>query len=239
MGDYTIKQVLQITNKFYANRFTYKERDVVKRITIKEVKQVERHDIPGQPRVYTKYVIESKSYPQYPPYYTRTDSRGRRRRYQRTISHEYDVIFEMDRLSLNTKEWVSRVGSGKKWRTNPPQSQIKSLYPRTRNNFKRKAQRRGSTKKEQKQIYNKLVERHKRSAQYLDIGDYNSREHGLNGDFIFRCDYAYYKHDHRFGRNYYGNVAASIRNPNAIVFFPKHALNVLEQLINNGVLKDD
>jgi hypothetical protein len=227
MGDYTIKQVLQITNKFYANRFTYKERDVVKRITIKEVKQVERHDIPGQPRVYTKYVIESKSWPQYPPYRPRSKTSRQRR-----IAHHYDVVFEIDRLSLNTKNWTSRVGSGKKWKETPPQSQIKTLYPRTKERFRRKA-------KGDRQEYKKLVERHKKQARYLDVGDYNSRVQGLNGDWIFRCDYAYYTHDHRFGRNYYGNVAASIRNPNAIVFFTKHQLNVIDQLMQKGILKDD
>lgn len=238
-GDFTIKEVLQITNKFYRNRYTYKRRDVVKRIKILQVKQIERHDIPGEPRVYTKYVIESKSWPQYPPYYTRTDSRGRRRQYQRSIAHYYDVIFEMDRMSLNTKNWTGRVGSGKQWKSDPPQSQIKSLYPKTRRLLRRKADRRGNTKKEQNQEYKKLVEKHKKSAQYLDVGDYNSQEHGLNGDFIFRCSYAWWKANHLFGRNYYGNVAASQTNPSAIVFFPKHALNVLEQLMQKGILKDD
>jgi len=232
MGDYTIKEVLQITDKYYPNRFTYKERDVVKRIVIKEVKEVQRHDIPGGPRVYTKYVIESKSWPQYYPYFTRTDSRGRRRRYQRSVAHYYDVIFETDRLSLNTKKWVGRVGSGKKWNARPPQSQIKSLYPETREKFRRRA--RGN-----QQEYKRLVERHKRSAPYLDVGDYNSRVNGIMGDFCFRQAWAYYTHGHLFGRQYYGNVPSSITNPNAIVFFDKHQLNVIDQLMRRGILKDD
>lgn len=238
MGKHTIKEVLKITNKLYANRFTYKDRDVVKRITIKEVKEVSRHDKPGQPRVYTKYVIESKSYPQYPPYLTRSDSRGRSRTYQRTISHEYDVVFEMDRLSINTKEWVSRVGSGKKWVTDPPGNQIKTITARRRRILKRKADRMGTTQAEKRRAYSQLVKDHRRRAKYLDVGDYNSRVNGLNGDWIFRCDYAYYKAGHRFGRNYYGNVPARQMNPKNTVFFTKHQLNVIDQLMNRGILKD-
>lgn len=239
MGSFTIKKIIDITHKHYRNRFDYKDRDVLKKITVKEVKEVERHDIPNKPRVYTKYVIESYSYPQYPPYYTGRDKRGRSTQYQRSIKHQYDVTFEMDKLSLNTKNWTSRVGSGKIWKTDPPQSQIKSLYPKTKRLLKRKANRLGNTQKEKNREYKKLVEKHKKSAQYLDVGDWNSRTQGLNGDWIFRCDYAYYAHGHRFGKNYYGNVSASIRNPNGIVFFTKHQLSVLENLMNRGILKDD
>lgn len=236
MGDFTLREVRLFTQRFYANRYTYKQRDVVKKINIKEVMEVQRHDIPGEPRERTKYVIESKSWPQYPPYYTRKDNRGRTRSYQRTVSHEYDVIFEMDQLSLSTKNWTSRVGSGRQWKTNPPQNQIKTLYPQTKRLLRRKANRRGNTQAEKNKEYKKLVEKHKKRAQYLDVGDYNSRKLGLNGDWIFRCDYAYYIHGHRFGRNYYGNNPAEETNPNNIVFFTKHQLNVIDQLMQRGIL---
>lgn len=239
MGDFTIKEVLEITNRFYKNRFKYMKKDVIKRITIKEVINVERHDKPGQPSSYKKYVIESTSYPQYSPYYTKTDRRGRQRSYQRSVKHEYDVVLELDRLSINTENWTSRVGSGRVWEEEPPQGNIKQLYKSTKRRFKRKADRLGKTKKEKNQEYKKIVEKHKKRAKYLDIGDYNSRVKKINGDWIFRCDYAYSVHGHRFGRNYYGNVPAKITNPNNIVFFTKHQLSVINQLMQKGILKDD
>ena len=238
MGTYTLKQLLQITAVHYGNRFEYAERDVVKHITVKKIRQISRHDEPDMPRERIKYEIVSKSYPQYPPYYTKKDKRGRARSYQRTIAHHYDVILEIDRLSLNTTNWKARVGSGKKWEKNPPQNQIKTLSPKTKDSFKRRADVEKTPEKIKKK-YKELVDRHKRFAKYLDIGDYNSQVLGLNGDWIFRCDYPYFYHGHRFGRNYYGNVPALKTNSNNIPFAPKHFINALEVLMNAGVIKDD
>ena len=219
-GSYSIKEVLNFTYQYAESRYEYKKRDVVKRIVIKEVREVSRHDIPGKPRIYTKYIIESKSFPQYAPYYTKKDSRGRSRKYQRTTSHHYDVTLEMDRLSLNTKIWKMRLGSGRIWDTHPPQSQIKKIYPENKKRWSRKRQ-----------------ESHKRRAKYLDIGDYNSQKLGINADFIFRQAYARYHHGHLFNRSYYGNVPSSL-NPSHILFFTKHELNLIEVLMNQAILTD-
>lgn len=232
MGDFSLRQVFRFTSEEFPTRFRNKNRDVIKRIVIKDVTEVERHDLPGEQRKFKKYIIESKSYPQYPPYFTGRDSRGREVQYQRRISHEYDVILEMDEMSLSTRNWRLRVGSGKKWRTQPPQNQIKTLYPSTRRRLRRKAERSDNPREE----YKRLVERHRQRAPYLDVGDYNSQVNGINGDWIFRCDYAYYKHNHRYGRNYYGNVPATETNPRDIVFLPKHAINVIEQLMQRGII---
>lgn len=232
MGDYTLQKVIEFTKEKYPNRFDYKNRDVIKSITIKDITQIERHDVPEGPRQYKKYEILSKSYPQYPPYYTGKDSRGRIISYQRSVMHQYDVIIEMDELSLSTKNWTLRVGSGKKWKKDPPQNKIKTLYARTKRRLKRKASRSDNPTAK----YRQLVKEHKRRAPYLDVGDYNSQVLGLNGDWIFRCDYPYYKHNHRFGRNYYGNVPARITNPSNIVFLPKHAINTIEQLMQRGII---
>ena len=231
MGTFTIPEVHNITYKHYKTRFTYYKRDVVKSIKIKEIKTIERHDRPGEPRVLTKYWIISKSYPQYPPYVKKGQSR------QRRIAHEYDVMLEMDELTLTTKNWRMRVGSGKKWMPNPPQSMIKTLYPRTKKTLKNKALRHTQTQREANTLYKQYVEKHKKRAKYLDTGDYNSRVLGLNGDFIFRCSFAYWKAGHLWGRNYYGNVPATVTNPLNIVFFTKHQLGVMKVLMNSGVLK--
>ena len=94
------------------NRYDYKTRDVIKRIIVKEVKQL-KGSVKEPPR--TKFVIISQSYPQYAPYYTPTDSRGRPRSYQRTYKHQYEVTIELDRLSINAP-FKGRVGSDRKWR---------------------------------------------------------------------------------------------------------------------------
>lgn len=219
---FTIKEVMQITKQYVPNRYEYMKRDVVKRVYIKQVKEVQRHDIPGKPRERIKYEIVSKSYPQYPPYYTGKDKRGRPIRYQRTISHHYDIILEMDRLSINTSNWRMRVGSGRKWEKKPPQSKVKTIYKENRKRWSKDRQT-----------------LHRKKAPYLDSGDYNSRTKGINGDWIFRCSFAYYAHDHLYGRNYYGNVPAKKMNPKNVVFFPKHALNMINQLMNKGILKND
>lgn len=233
-GTYSLKQILHFTQQgslpnpgsgrpiALSNRFEYRKRDVVKRIIVKEVREVNRHDIPGEPRVRIKYMIQSKSWPQYYPYYTKKDSRGRERRYQRTTSHSYDLTLELPCLSINTVLWKGRVGSGKKWNTKPPQQHIKTIYP---NNKRRWTSNR--------------IASHKRKAKYLDAGDYNSQALGLNGDFIFRCSFAWWMHGHLFGRNYYGNIPASITNPKNVVFAPKHFLNMVDFLLQKGLLIDE
>lgn len=95
---WTLKRLIQNTVYYKKNRFEYVKRDVVKRITIKKI-QVYNQKKPGEAR--TKYLIESKSWPQYPPYYIGFDKRGRRIKYQRTYYHEYDVTIQLNRLSIN------------------------------------------------------------------------------------------------------------------------------------------
>jgi len=224
MGDYTLKQVIGFTYMYFKSRFAYKERDVVKNITIKQVKQINIKD-PSRPQI--KYVIESKSYPQYGKYKPKTKGA----KTQKNIAHYYDVVLEMDEMSLSTTNWVLRVGSGKKWQKKPSQNLVKTLYPETKKRLKKLATVKKNT------TYKQLVEKHKKNAKYIDVGDYNSQVLGLNGDWIFRCDYPYYFHGHRFGRNYYGNIPTKETNPKMIVFLPKHALNIVEILMKKGILK--
>lgn len=114
---WTLKKILQNTyiQEYSRNRFEYKERDVIKRIKIKEVSVYDGKK-PGEAR--TKYVVESTSYPQYKPYYSPTDSRGRPRAFQRSIRHQYDVVIQLDRLSINVP-FKARVGADLKWDFNP------------------------------------------------------------------------------------------------------------------------
>lgn len=192
---WTLKKILQNTylQPGFRNRYDYKERDVIKRITIKEVKQ---YNI-SLNQVRTTFQIESSSYPQYYPYTTTKNLQNRRR--QRTYRHDYEVIIQLDRLSINVP-FKARVGTSRKWDFSAA----------------------GKTKKS-------------RTGRIIEGSNY---KRGLNGDFWFRCSWVWQKEGILFGRNY-ANGAPKIVNKNNIVFAPKHFINVVEQLMNREILRDD
>ena len=111
----TLRYLIQNTYVHMRNRFDYKERDVLSRVTVQKV-TVYNGLNPGEAR--TKYIIRSYSYPQYAPYYTKLDNRGRPRRKQRTYKHQYDVTIQMDSLSLDETGIKLRTGSDCKWNFN-------------------------------------------------------------------------------------------------------------------------
>lgn len=109
---WTIRKLIQNTYHHMGNRFEYSERDVLKSINIKKISVYEGKK-PGKSR--TKYIIQTSSYPQYAPYYTGTDVRGRQIKYQRTYKHHYDVTIQMDKLSIDDDRIRLRTGSDAKW----------------------------------------------------------------------------------------------------------------------------
>lgn len=123
-GKWNIQNIIQITSEAYKSRFDYMARDVIsssvhiKRITVYDGKD------PGVGSR-TRFDITSQSWPQYYPYYTKKDSRGRERTYQRTTKHQYTVTIQMDYLTL-TAPIKFRTGSDKKWEFNPNPALIKS-----------------------------------------------------------------------------------------------------------------
>ncbi|KKL48202.1 hypothetical protein LCGC14_2327860 [marine sediment metagenome] len=224
-GTFTMRQVLFFTQQYVKNRFDNYKRDVTKRIVIKRIQKY-KADRPGGPTIL--FQVESKSYPQYNPYFTRKDKRGRLRSYQRTTPHYYDCILQFDRLSIDTVHWRGRVGSGKVWIAHPSQQKIKQIYKETRADWK---------KRYSPERVREEIKKQKDRAKYLDIGDYNSQVNGINGDFIFRCSFAWWSHGHQYGRSYYGNVPSSL-NPKNVIFLPKHMINFITVLLQQGVLKE-
>ncbi len=109
---WTIKKLVQNTWTHMQNRFEYRERDVLKSIIVKEVNVYDGKN-PGEAR--TTFKIESRSYPQYYPYYTRLDKRNRPRSKQRSYRHEYEIILQMDSLSINDDRIKLRTGADAKW----------------------------------------------------------------------------------------------------------------------------
>jgi hypothetical protein len=59
---------------------------------------------------------------------------------------------------------------------------------------------------------------------------------GINADFFFRCSWLYKHEEILFGRDW-TNGPPVRTNPNAILFMPKHAIAVVEYLMNRGVLQ--
>lgn len=236
MGDYSLQKVLEFTQKFYKNRYDYRDRDVLKRVTIKERKEINLRD-PSRPQ--HRFQIETYSYPQYGNYIKMTGRSGRERQYQRTVRHQYDQVLTVKELSLSTTTWQYRIGSQKKWVKKPPQKKIKSLYKETKERFKRKAKRRAGNNATQREInkeYKKIVDRHKRNAKYLDQGDFNAQEMGIMADFIYRAAYAFKVHGHLYGRMAVDKPSSL--NKNNIPFFNKHALRLIKELMRRGILSE-
>jgi hypothetical protein len=110
-NNWSLKKLLQITQQYAPNRFDYRDRDVLRRIEIVKV-HVYDGKRPGEAR--TTYKVRSSSYPQYYPYKTKTDSRGRQHTYQRKYKHSYEVTLQLDRLSVNAPVKL-RTGASRKW----------------------------------------------------------------------------------------------------------------------------
>ena len=109
---WTLRKLIQNTMHHMGSRYTYKERDVLKRVTVQKVSVYDGKN-PGEAR--TKYILKTSSYPQYSPYFTRRDSRGRLRKTQRSFKHEYDVTIQLGSLSLDTDSIKLRTGADAKW----------------------------------------------------------------------------------------------------------------------------
>ena len=109
---WTIRKLIQNTYHHKRNRIDNMNRDVLKSITIKKV-SVYNGMKPGKDR--TKFIVNSSSYPQYKPYYTGKDARGRSITKQRTYKHFYDVTIQMDSLSIDDDRIRLRTGSDTVW----------------------------------------------------------------------------------------------------------------------------
>jgi len=225
-GTYTIKEVLRLTKKYFGNRYDNMKRDKIRGNVSITKRKVLNPDRIGEPII--KYVIQTQSTPQYKPYI----KKGRTR--QHRIRHHYDTVFEIDELSLNTKNWKMRVGSGKIWKDKVSQGLIRSISKETR-----------------KKWSDKKIKAHKNKRNlYENVGDWNSRVLGINADFLFRNAWVYREKGHLYGRIYGSKeiegrdipvikIPPSITNPQKIMFFNKHALAIIKFLMNAGILEDN
>lgn len=232
-GDYSLQEVINFTYQHFKTRFDYKDRDVLKRIYIYKTVELSP-DREGSPIVH--YEINSRSYPQYSPY-NKEHSGAKQRKYY----HDYDTFLTMDELSLSTKNWKMRVGSGKKVK-DAPKSKIKTIDKATKITWKKeqakllKNARTPAQKEKAKNYYSDKVKKHIASAPYLNQGDWAANVLGVNLDWIYRDAFAFFIHGHFFGKSEYALTRPSKLNPNAIPFLTKHSLRVLEKMLESGIL---
>ena len=177
----------------FKNRFEYRERDVLKKVVV--IKQTVLHpDRPNEPTL--TLVCKSFSYPNYSPYNNHVKNGGK----QRKTKHQYDQTLSIEtdsngQFSMESTNWKYRLGSQKKWQDNVPQNKVKTIYRKTLSKWKKdyekdveniKKKYTGEIKKkkliEAKKKYDKRKTDHRKSAPYLDKGDFNSRVNGINGD---------------------------------------------------------
>ena len=180
-----------------------------------------------------RLIIKSFSYPQYEPYISIKSKNAKK---QRTIKHEYDCFFAFSKnedgnYSFWTSKVIFRIGGFKKWQDNVPQNKVKTVFKETRNRLERKYKK--LPQKQKEEMIRREVEKIQKRGQYLDVGDYNSRVNGLNGDFYFRDSFIMQQYDCLYGRCWTEKKYNGID----FVFFPKHALACVNFLLKKGILK--
>lgn len=116
-NNWTLRRLINSTYQHQETRtrFDYKQRDLVRVIRIEKTDVYDGKQ-PGQAR--TKFTIRTQSTPQYSPYYTKRDSRGRPRKRQMKYRHQYQVVIQLDKLSIDVP-FKGRVGSQGKWDFGP------------------------------------------------------------------------------------------------------------------------
>lgn len=114
-AEWTLRRLLLNTfaHADVANRFDYKDRDVLRGIRI-EKRTV--HDGTSPSKSWVVYRVVSSSYPQYSPYLS---SRNRQMgTMQRRYRHSYEVVISLQRLSIDSPLKI-RTGANRKWDFSP------------------------------------------------------------------------------------------------------------------------
>lgn len=197
----------------------YAVRDNIEVVVVKQIKQLKvstKDKEIGKPS--KRFIISSKSNPQYMPYLkTISGLKNHKKMKQTRYEHFYDITLELeDSMTINSNFKI-RVGSLKKWNPDPPQEEIRTIYKRNLKDW---------TKEE--------IEKHKKKRRlYLDVGDWNSRKNGINGDFYFRLMPIYYANNMLIGRCWETKELEGIPMP----FFDKHTYNFVKRLIKSRIIK--
>lgn len=205
LNKWTIRKLLTNTYVHKRNRFENKERDVLKTVRVRKISE---YDLSTR-RKRTKYILETNSFPNYSPYYTKKDLRGRPRKYQRTYRHRYSVVIQLDRLSINVPVKL-RTGSDRAWDFSERGRSKKLANGRIR---------------EGSNVLNG------RNGDFFFRLEYLYAQEGIlygrnwtNGPPV------------KANKPLVRGASGSSRG---IIFLDKHALRAIEILMNQGILKDD
>lgn len=230
-GTFTLRDAIKMTHRFARTRFDNMNRDVIRRITIQQIRSYDpdRLDAPT-----LKYTIRTRSYPQYREYLTKTGGSKKRRsarKFQRTVKHDYETILQFgdEGISLHTRKWKIRVGSGRKWLgKKPPQNQIHQIYNETVERWRKRLPNEEAVREKKRQ-------HRKKRYKYLSVGDYLAQALGIMMDFSIRLAYVYRKHNHLYGYCFGSERPPEQMNPREHFFLTKHTIRIIDTLGRKGV----
>jgi hypothetical protein len=227
----TIATVYRYTFQDLHTRFFNKERDILTtkiKVTNKIIYKKNKEGKFSSPD--ERLDIMSWSAPQYKPYLKKDQKR------QMKVKHHYDIILVLQKDDFGEYSFMSkiqwRVGSYKKWDSKPSQAKVKTILGSTKERLKKSCITKGEFDREK---YNKKIEQYKKSGRYLDCGDYNSQEKGINGDNYFRNYLVQARFDCLFGPLPDKSLSESIDTN--YPFFCKHTLAVIDYLLKRKIIK--
>lgn len=232
----TIEEVWLYTYRLKKTRFENMERDilpskikVINRLVYKKNKEG-KTSAPDE-----RLQIISYSAPQYGEYIR---GKGKNVKRQMKVKHHYDTTMSLLKDSDGNFSFQSkilwRVGSNKKWDSKPSQTKIKAIYTSTRVKLKKKFTDK-KTGKLNKILYNKEIELIKKKGKYLSVGDYNSQERGINGDFYWRQMPLCYAYNCLYGPLTQDQFDS--RDRDTYPFFGKHEISIIMYMLKKGILK--
>lgn len=228
----TIGAIYQYTWRKMKSRFVYADRDLLpSKIVIAQRKKYKRNKEGFYTTPEELLTISSWSAPQYYPY---IKVKGKESKRQLTIKHNYRIFVA---ISLDTADSYSfhskiiwRVGSYKR-PIKPPQNKVKTIYAETRSKLQHKYRKEPVSK--QRELVEKDIRKIKKSAPFLDYGDFNSRTRGIMLDNYWRDYPLQYKFGCLYGPVLNSEMPEGIQLP----FFCKHMIGVISLLMRRGILK--
>lgn len=227
----TIGAIYQNTWRNMRTRFSNADRDILpSRLVIAKRTKYRRNKEGFYTTPEELLTVSSWSAPQYYPY-NKLVGKGRGR--QLKIKHNYRIFIA---ISLDKNEVYSfnshivwRVGSYKR-PVKPPQKKVKTIYDETRTKLRIKYMDEPKTK--QKKLIEDEIKKIRRSAPYLDYGDFNSRERGIMLDNYWRD----YPVQNKFGCLYGPVLNRKMPEGIKLPFFCKHMIATISLLMRRGIL---
>lgn len=226
MYNYTVRSIN------FKNRFSNRDRDVLKRVTLKNVKKFDKET---RKIASTYYKIEyvTYSYPQYPPY---TSAKNK---VQRKYKHVYQGVLELKDLDIDS---LARYRTGRDAKPQKaPKSQLKSVSLKDRERMKKKinTKYKDLTQAQRNKKYSEELNAKRKKGKYLNEGDFNGRKSStgsnVNLDFYYRISGILKKYGALYGKYFYVKIPKKVKFP----FLDKHMLRLLKFLYEGGIIESN